>query len=70
MQEYTPGVSLSNSISFTTNILFPISYNIVSLSKSSLETIIVHSFGEDKAVSHTEALKLIHIIVVRISRCF
>lgn len=53
MQEYTLGVNLSNSISFTTNILFPISSNIVSLSKSSLETIIAPSLGEDKAVSHT-----------------
>lgn len=63
MQEYTLGVNLCNSISFTTDVLFPIFFNTVSLSKSSFEDIIVHSFGENKSVSYTKALVGINIIV-------
>lgn len=44
-------------------MLFPVLSNIVSLSKSSFESIIVHSFGENKSVSYTKALVEIHIIV-------
>lgn len=63
MQEYTRGVNLCNSISFTTDVLFPILSNTVSLSKSSFENLIVHSFGENKSASCTKASAKIHIIV-------
>lgn len=57
--------STCTSASFATKELFAILPSAVSLSKSSFEDIIVHSFGENKSVSHTKALVQIHITVQR-----
>lgn len=63
MKEYTLGVNVCYSVSFTSKVLFPALSNTLSLPKSSFENIIVHSFGENKSVSSTKALVQIHITV-------